>query len=316
MKNKKSFSYYYSRFGVFAILLVSIIVATFLSDSFLTQRNLINILRQNAMTTIIACGIQMIIIAGEIDLSPGSVVAFSGCIATMVMRDTASPVLAIATGLVIGLVLGFVNGFLTTHFNIPAFIATLATQQAARGGIYVLTGAIPIMELDESFTWLGQGYIGPIPVPIIVLFVVLVISWIILNKLPFGRHLYAVGGNKAAARASGINVKRVKIKAFMIGGLFSGLSGVILMSRLYSGQPSAAVNYEFDAITACVIGGTSMSGGIGNVYGTIAGALFVAVLVNIMTLLNVNSYYQQMVQGIIIALAVIIDVRIRNTNKA
>lgn len=316
MKKRKGFSYYYSRFGVFAILLIVMIVATLLSDSFLSERNLINVLRQNAVITIIACGVQMVIIGGDVDLSPGSIAAFAGCIGAMVMARTESAVLSIAAAMVIGLFLGFTNGLVITHFKIPPFIMTLAMMQGARGGIYAITGAIPIMSLHESFTWLGQGYIGVIPVPIVMLIIVVVLVWIVLNKLPFGRYLYAVGGNSAAASASGVNVDRIRIKAYMIDGLLAGFAGIMLMSRLNSGQPTAAEGYEFDAITAVVIGGTSMSGGIGNVYGTIAGALFVAVLVNIMTLMNVNAYYQQIVQGLIIALAVIIDVQIRSAKKA
>jgi inositol transport system permease protein len=315
-RGKRSFDFVqlYSQFGVFIILFISMIIATLLSDAFLSSRNLINILRQNAVITIIACGAQMVLISGEVDLSPGSVVAFGGTIAAMVMAGTGSVLLAVVAGLAIGLLLGFINGFVITRFRIPSFIMTLATMQAARGGILAITKAQPISKLG-SFTWIGQGYVGPVPVPIIILIVILIITWIIMNKLPYGRYMYAVGGNSNAAQASGINVASIKTKAFMFQGLMAGLGGVILMSRLNSGQPTAAVGYEFDAITAVIIGGTSMSGGIGNLHGTVAGALFVAVLVNIMTLMDVSAYYQQIVQGIIIALAVIIDVRVRSARK-
>lgn len=304
----------YSQFGVFIILLVAMAVATLLSDAFLSSRNLINILRQSAVITIIACGAQMVLISGEVDLSPGSVAAFGGCMAASVMATTGSILLAVAAGLGIGLALGFINGFVITRFRIPSFIMTLATLQAARGGILALTKAQPITGLG-NFTWIGQGYVGPVPVPVIILVIILAISWLILNKLRFGRYIYAVGGNSNAAQASGISVAAIKTKAFMFQGLMAGLGGIILMSRLNSGQPTGGIGYEFEAITAVIIGGTSMSGGIGHLYGTVAGALFVAVLVNIMTLTNVSAYYQQIVQGIIIAIAVIIDVRVRSAKK-
>ena len=191
---------------------------------------------------------------------------------------------------------------------------TLATQQAARGAILTITKAKPISKL-EGFTWFGQGYIGPVPVPILIWIIVLVITGFILNKMRFGRYIYAVGGNKVAAQASGIKVKRIITKCFTFAGLMSGQGGVVLMARVNSGQPNGGEQLEFDAITAVIIGGTSMSGGVGNIYGTIAGALFVGFLINIMTLLNVSAYFQQIVKGAIIALAVIIDVKVRNKSS-
>ena len=313
-KEKINISHLYSQFGVFIILLVAMAAATLMSDSFLSARNLVNILRQNAVITIIACGAQVVLICGEVDLSPGSVAAFGGCIATMVMASTHSLILAVAAGLGIGMIIGLINGTVITFFKIPSFIMTLATMQAARGALLAVTKAQPISGVD-NFSWLGQGYVGPIPIPIIILVFILTITWFIMNKLRFGRYMYAVGGNSSAAKASGINVSSIKTRAFMYQGIMAGLGGTILMSRLDSGQPTGALGYEFDAITAVIIGGTSMSGGIGNIYGTIAGAMFVAVLVNIMTLTNVSAYYQQIVQGLIIAIAVIIDVRVRASKK-
>lgn len=314
VKGGISFAQLYSQFGIFAILVVTMIVASFLSDAFLSSQNLMNIVRQSAVITIIAIGAQMVLISGEVDLSPGSVAAFAGCISAIVMSTTSSVLLAVAAGLITGLILGFINGVVITRFRIPSFIMTLATLQAARGLILALTDAQPITGLGD-FTWIGQGYIGPIPVPVIILMLILFISWLLFSKLPFGRYLYAVGGNSNAAQASGINVASVKTRAFMFAGLLAGLGGVILMSRLNSGQPTAGVGYEFSAITAVIVGGTSMYGGLGNLRGTIAGALFVAVLVNIMTLTDVSAYYQQIVQGLIIALAVIVDVKVRAAKK-
>lgn len=310
-----SFAEFYSKFGIFAILLVAVIVASVLSPAFLSPRNLLNILRQNAVILVIAFGSQMVLISGEVDLSPGSVAAFSGCISAMVMMSTNSVVLAVLAGLLSGVVFGGLNGWVVTACGIPSFIMTLATQFVGRGAILAITNAQPISGLPKSFASLGQGYLGPIPMPIVISAVVLVIYWLLMNRMRFGRFVYAVGGNADAAKASGINVAAVKIKSFVFAGLMAGLGGVLLMSRLKSGQPTSAEAYEFDAITAVIIGGTSMNGGTGNVYGTVAGWLFVAILLNIMTLLDVGAYYQQIVKGIIIALAVIIDVRVRSARK-
>lgn len=312
---KKKGADIYSKFGIFIILLTTIIVGAFCSDIFLTGGNLINVVRQNVTIGIVACGSLMVLISGEVDLSPGSVAAFSGCVAAMIMVKTGSVLLALLAGLLIGTTFGWVNGFVITKFGIPSFIMTLATQLAARGAILAITDAKPFSGLG-NMTWFGQGYVGPIPVPVILWLIMIVFTWLILNKLRFGRHLYAVGGNSDAAKASGIRVDSIKRRAFAFAGAMAGLGGVILMARVNSGQPTGGEALEFDAITAVIIGGTSMSGGVGNIYGTVAGALFVGFLTNIMTITNVNSYYQKIVQGIIIAIAVIIDVKVRNKKKS
>lgn len=311
---KRSWSDLYSRFGIFIILLGVIIVASLLSPVFFTGSNLLNVLRQNATVGVIACGAQLVLICGEVDLSPGSVAAFAGCIAAIVMVSTQNVLLAVIVGLLLGGLFGLLNGAVITKCKIPSFIMTLAVQQIARGAILVITKADPISNLG-AFSWIGQGYIGPIPAPIIIWVLVLAMTWFILNKLRFGRHLYAVGGNQNAAKASGIRVDRIKTIAMVFAGIMSGLGGVMLMSRVNSGQPTGAEGLEFDAITAVIIGGTSMNGGTGNIYGTVAGVLFVAVLTNIMTLTDVGSYYQKIVKGVIIALAVIIDSRVRRAQN-
>ncbi|MGI6175548.1 MAG: ABC transporter permease [Christensenellales bacterium] len=317
--NKKrniSFADLYSRYGIFAILLGAVIISAILSPTFMTTRNIVNILRQNVVIAVIAFGTQFIMLAGDIDLSSGSVAAFTGCMAAQVMASTGNIVLSFLTGLVCGALIGALNGVVITQLRIPAFIMTLASQTIFRGLMYIFTNAKPITGLAESFAWMGQGHIGPIPVPIFVLVIIFVISWVLLNRTSFGRHVLAVGGNREAALASGINTDRVRIKAFIYGGLMAALGGFVLMSRINSGQPNSAVAFEFDAITAVVIGGTSMSGGLGTVYGTLAGAYFVGVLINIMTLMNVSAYYQQVVQGLIIAIAVIIDVSVRRVKRS
>ena len=311
-----SFSEIYSKFGIFIILIIAVIISSILSESFLSIRNISNIIRQNAVIMMIAFGSQMVLVSGEVDLSPGSVVAFAGCMATSVMLATGSPILALLAGVGTGAAFGFINGWVVTAFGIPSFIMTLASQFIGRGVILALTSAQPIRGFDRSFTVFGQGYIGPVPVPIIILALVLFFYWTLMNRRRFGRFVYAVGGNKDAAEASGIHTKLVKIKAFLFAGAAAGLGGVILMSRLNSGQPNGGEQYEFDAITAAIIGGTSMTGGVGKVYGTVVGAIFVGVLLNIMTLMNVSAYYQKIVKGLIIALAVIIDAQVRRAKKS
>ncbi len=304
----------YSKFGIFIILLATIIISAVISPAFLSATNIINVIRQNVTIGIVACGVQLVLLCGEVDLSLGSVAAFAGCFAAMTQVATGSTLLALLTGVVIGGIIGFLNGLVITQCAIPSFIMTLASQQAARGAILAITKAKPISNLG-NFSKFGQGYLGPIPIPILIWIVILILTGFILNKMRFGRYVYAVGGNKAAAQASGIKVKKIVTRCFTYTGLLSGLGGVVLMGRVNSGQPTGGEQLEFDAITAVIIGGTSMSGGVGNIYGTIAGALFVGFLINIMTLLNVSAYYQQIVKGVIIALAVIIDVKVRNGSK-
>ena len=315
-KTKKlSVAEIYSRFGIFIILVISIIIASFLSDAFLTPRNLSNIIRQNAVVMIIAFGSQMVLITGGCDLSPGSVCALSGVVSTMTMLSTGNVVLSLIVGILIGAACGFINGFVITTCGIPDFIMTLASQFVCRGAVLAITEAQPVSGFDSSYTFFGQGYIGPIPVPTIIMILVLAFYWILMNRRRFGRYVYAVGGNTDAARSSGINVKKIKTQAYLFAGAAAGLAGVILMSRMNSGQPNGGEQYEFDAITAAIIGGTSMSGGTGKVYGVVVGALFVGVLLNIMTQMDVSAYWQKIVKGLIIALAVIIDVRVSSAKK-
>ncbi|MCK9312013.1 MAG: ABC transporter permease [Bacteroidales bacterium] len=310
-KNKYDF---FGKFGIFFILLVTLVVGSFCSNVFLRPRNIMNVVRQNSTIGIVACGSLLVLICGEVDLSPGSVAAFAGCLGAMTMAKTGNVFLAGLVGIVLGTAIGFLNGFVITKFRIPSFIMTLATQLIARGAILALTDAKPFSGL-KGFVWYGQGYVGPMPVPILIWLVCIFFTWLLLNRLRTGRYIYAAGGNANAAKASGINVDAIKMKAFAFGGMMAGLGGVILMARVNSGQPTGGEGLEFSAITAVILGGTSMSGGVGNIYGTVAGALIIGFLTNIMTINNVNSYYQQIVQGVIIAIAVIIDVNIRNKKK-
>ena len=206
------------------------------------------------------------------------------------------------------------SGFVLTRYGIPAFIFTLAVQTSARGLALVFTNGVPISNLDR-LTVLGQGYIGLIPIPVIILAIVLFITWFIMSRRPLGRYIYAIGGNESAAIASGINVKKVKMLSYLTNGCFVGLAGIILMARVNSGQPAIGVGYEFDGITACVVGGISLSGGSGSIIGTIAGGLIVGIINNMLNLQNVSAYYQQIVKGLVILIAVIIDVKSKKSTS-
>ena len=294
--------------GILFVLIVLFLLSSVFVNGFFTSSNLANVMRQIAVVTIVALGATFVIILGHINVAYGSVIALIGCVACQVMVSTGNVFVSVLAAIVLGALIGSINGFVITKFGIPAFIMTLAVTTAARGSALLFTGGIPIAKMGPSFLILGQGNIGIIPVSVIVLAALFAITWVFLNKTVFGRHVYAVGGNENAAIASGIKSKMVIFKAFIMDGILTAIAGVVLMSRMNSGQPSAAVGYEFDAITAVVVGGTSLSGGSGSLVGTVIGAVIVGIINNVQNLLNINTQWQQVVKGIIILLAVILDV--------
>lgn len=317
--NRDRFNAFLRKYGIVLILLGMLIAMTFLSPAFLTARNLLNIVRQISVVGLIAIGVTMVIITGGIDLSSGSVLALAAVVATSLAQrlDWAEikfpgldvPVIVpIVAALAVGAVCGMVNGSLIARFKIPPFIATLGMMTVARGFALIYSER-PVSGLKDSYTYIGQGEPFGIPVPIIVLALVALAAHVLLNNTRFGRHIYALGGNEQAARISGINISRVKIGVYTIAGLLAGLSGLVLSSRIGSGQPGLGLGYELDAIASAVIGGTSLSGGIGTIWGTIVGALIIGVLNNGLDLLNVSAYWQTIVKGSIIVIAVIIDER-------
>ena len=287
-------------------VLLAVLPAT--SSSFLSTQNAFNILRQISTNMLIACAMTMVIILGGIDLSVGSIIALSGVIAAgCVSRYELPIVVALIAGAVIGLVIGVFNGFVICRTTIPPFIVTLATMNIARGLAKVYTGGSPVRVVTKEWQFIGAGYIGPVPVPVIIMIIVIIITALLMNKTKLGRHIYAVGGNTQAAEFSGIKVARVKFIVHAYAGLMAGLAGIILASRMYSGQPTAGEGAEMDAIAAVVVGGTSMAGGSGKIGGTIIGALIIGVLNNGLNLMNVNSFWQDVVKGVVILLAVFID---------
>lgn len=303
--------YFKENLGIILALLVLCIflaVNPLTNTSFLTQKNVFNVLRQISTNLYLACGMTMVIILGGIDLSVGSIIALSGCVAAGCVSRYNMPIAAaIVCGVLIGLVVGMFNGWVIAKTTIPAFIVTLATMNIAKGFAYVYTGGSPVRVVTKEWQFIGAGYIGPVPTPVCILAVVLIITAIIMNKTKLGRHIYAVGGNAQAAEFSGISVARVKFLVHTYSGIMAGLAGIVLASRMYSGQPTAGDGAEMDAIAAVVVGGTSMAGGSGKIGGTIIGGLIIGVLNNGLNLMNVNSFWQYVVKGCVILLAVFVD---------
>jgi inositol transport system permease protein len=296
-----------SRYSIFIILVVVFVAASLLSPNFLSGDNMFNVLRQVAVITILAYGAMTLIIGGMIDLSSGAVMAFAGVASVMVYKSSNNMLLAFLAGVAVGVACNLVNAFLVATLRTPAFIVTLGMMLMARGAVLELTQGQNILQLGD-FVLIGQGNLGWLPIPVLILLVITAIIWYLMNQTRYGRSVYAVGGNEEAARAAGIAVERVKYQAFLVNGVLVGIAGVIFMSRVNAGLPNAGIGYELQAITAPIIGGTSFSGGVGTVLGTLAGALIVGVLGNIMNLIGIGSYVQQVVMGLIIVVAVAYDV--------
>jgi ribose transport system permease protein len=299
--------------GTFLVLVVLMGTFSFLSSTYLTPGNLSNLLVQSATNAIIAVGMTFVIVSGNIDISVGSMLAASSCVGASVMVSTESVALGIAAAIISGILLGLFNGTLVAYLGFPPFIVTLSTMWLFRGFAYLYTGGISINSLPKSMLQLarGSGFLLPNVVWMIVL--IYVICHFLLQKTTYGRKICAVGDNAEAARLSGINNKKILLMVFAMSGLFAALSGVVYMSRLNSGQPIAGQSYEMYAIAAAVIGGASLTkGGIGNLVGTLIGAIFIAALQNGLTIMNVSTYWQQVCMGLVVLMAVGLD-RLRKT---
>jgi ribose transport system permease protein len=291
-----------------ALLLISGVLSV-MSRDFLTVNNLLNVLRQVSINALIAFGMTFVILLGGIDLSVGAVLALSSVAIASMMAAGLDPMLATLFGVLAGAALGAVNGIIISRGKVAPFIATLGTMTVFRGLALVASDGRPITGFNSDFfSMLGAGYIGNlIPVPVITTMIAFVALWFILKKTVFGRHVYAVGGNEEASLISGVKVNRVKLWVYTLSGGLSALAGVILTSRLNSAQPNAGMGYELDAIAAVVLGGTSLSGGRGWIVGTLIGAVLIGVLNNGLNLLSVSSFYQQVIKGSVILLAVLLD---------
>ncbi|MCD8819509.1 ABC transporter permease [Mammaliicoccus sciuri] len=290
-------------------LILLIVVISIMNSAFLDLSNLLNLLRQVSINGLIAFGMTFVILTGGIDLSVGSILALSSAFTAILITSGLDPIVALIVGILGGFLLGVFNGVLVTFGSMAPFIATLATMTIFRGLTLVVTDGNPITNLGDSYMFqlFGKGYFFGIPVPAVTMIIVFIILAIILQKTTFGRHTYAIGGNEVASKISGIKVNRVKILIYGISGLMSALAGAILTSRLNSAQPTAGTSYELDAIAAVVLGGTSLTGGKGRIVGTFIGVLIIGVLNNGLNLLGVSSFYQQVVKGIVILIAVLID---------
>ena len=315
MKPKEFLPHPSRQMGTLMGLLFLILFFWILTPHFLTVSNLLNVAQQTSINAIIAVGLTFVIITAGIDLSVGSIMAFSGVVLASVLGTGLPIPIAISAGLLIGLACGSINGLLIAYGKLPPFIATLGMMSVARGAALMYTNGRPISGFSTEFRFLANGEIFSIPISIIIMVLVYLIAHFILTKTRLGRYVYAIGGNEEAARLSGINVTFYKVIVYGICGLLSGLAAVILTARLNSAQPIAGIMYELDAIAATVIGGTSLVGGEGRVMGTLIGALIMGVLRNGLNLLGVSSFLQQTIIGSVIIIAVLVDMMLKRRKK-
>ena len=289
-----------------ALVLLFVVMALFV-PGFFTVNNLTNVTRQVSINAIIASGMTLVIITAGIDLSVGSLVALTGCVAMIALNRIDSDLLGVLIGIAIGALGGAFSGGLVAYARLPAFVVTLGGLTIFRGLALIITEGQPIIRFEGIYRWLGQGFLFGVPVPVWIMIVVVLATHVLLKRTALGAHFYAVGGNETAARLSGVRVELVKFWAYTICGLLTGLAGMVLMARLSSAQPASGEMFELDAIAAVVLGGTSLSGGRGTVWGTLVGALIIGILNNSLNLLGVPSFYQLVAKGLIILLAVFVD---------
>ena len=294
------------------ILIVICIFASILSDSFLSIANLFNVIKQITVAGIVGCGMTFVILTGGIDLSVGSIVGLSGAIAAGIMASTGNAVLAVLAALGIGILCGAANGFFVAQCDIPPFIATLGMMTLLRGCVLVYTKGAPISIKVDSYKFIGKGLVAGIPFPVIVLLVLYLIANYLLTQTSFGRNVYAFGGNREAARLSGIRVKYTEWMVYIFTGLMSGIAAVVLTARLGSAQSTSGEGIEMDAIAAVILGGTSLSGGSGFVLPTVVGAMIMGIIDNILTLMNVNPHATNIVKGAVVLIAVLVDKKVKD----
>ena len=301
---------YMSELTTVIALIILMAVITIINSNFLTANNLLNLLLQVTSNALIAFGMTFVILTGGIDLSVGSILALSSALTAGLLGSGMPVTLAILISLILGCILGMVNGLLISYGKLAPFIVTLATMTIFRGATLVYTNGNPITKgLSDTFLFqfLGQGYIVGIPFPVIIMFIVFIVLYVLLHKTAFGKSVYAIGGNEKAAYISGVKLNKVKIIIYSISGIMASISGLIITSRLSSAQPTAGASYEMDAIAAVVLGGTSLSGGKGRILGTLIGALIIGVLNNGLNIIGVSAFWQQVVKGVVILIAVLID---------
>ncbi|MFP4329153.1 MAG: ABC transporter permease subunit [Spirochaetaceae bacterium] len=307
-------SVFMQNLGILPILLVIVILFALLSGNFLRPNNLLNILRQASINMVLATGMTLIILTGRIDLSVGSILAATAVIGLQVSQMPGLQWATLLAPLGAGLFMGLLNGVLIAYAKLPFFIVTLGSMTVWRGAAYLFADGTTIINNDLNFAWIGNGYLGPVPWLVVIALLVVGLTWFLLKKTVLGVHIYAVGGNATAARLTGIKVGMVLAFVYSMSGLLSGLGGAMTASRLYSASGLLGEGAELDAIASVILGGTSILGGSGSVAGTLIGALIIAVLNNGLTLMNVSFFWQLVVRGIVIVLAVGIE-RVRNRNQ-
>lgn len=299
--------FWWDRVGIIVILLILMVVMTLLSENFASFDNAMNVLRSVSINAILAAGMTLVILTAGIDLSVGSILAVAGCAGVLLHVAGMPPLISVIGGIAAGALAGMVNGMLIAWLVLPPFIVTLGAMTYLRGTAFSMVGGLPLIANDLGFAALGNSYISVVPTPVVIMILVYAACWFLLERTKFGRHVYAVGGNPEAARLAGINVKAVLIWVYTICGATAGLAGIIFAARVLSAQPIAGQAYELDAIAAVVLGGTALAGGRGRILGTLMGALFMGVLSNGLILLDVETFTQLVIKGMVIVFAVAID---------
>lgn len=315
MKQTKNVKAFIGEYFIFVIFMILVIVLTFLKPSFIQPSNLVNILKQASINGILAFGMMFVIIAGGFDMSVGSTVAFTGILAAMLGQGQYPLVVPLLVAMFAGLTVGIVNGIGVSVGDLPPFIMTLGTMTAVRGLALLVSKGKPVTGISPEYKAIAAGSLLGVPMLAVILVAVVAICSFVLAKTVYGRRVYACGGNLQAARVSGIDTTKIRISTFAIAGLLAGLCGFLMTSRVTIGQPTAAESYEMDAITACVVGGVSMSGGVGKPWGVVVGCLLITVIANGLDIMGVSSHWQKIVKGAIIVLAVLIDVK-RKSKKS
>lgn len=291
--------------AIYVFLILMVIFFSVMNQNFMTLNNLLNVAKQVSIFGIASIGMTYVILLGGIDLSTGSLISLVNIVAAYFMVNmNMSPLLAIVFAVAISTAIGFLNGWVIAEIKMPPLIVTFASQTIFGGLAYIICNGRPISRFDKSFLKIGQGYLGVVPIPIIIMIVCFAVGAFILTKTYFGRYFYALGGNEEAAELSGIQVKKVKYLVYSLSGLFAGIAGIVMLSRANTGQPNAGLGYEFDVITCVVLGGVSVNGGSGKISNVIAGVLIIGVLSNGMILMDISSYMQMVIKGVILLLAV------------
>ena len=305
---KKQYFVVLKRYAIVGVLLVLIALFAILNDRFLTSNNLLNIARQVAMLGISSVGMACVILTTGIDLSVGSMMGISNIIAALLMAELGMPILpAICITLFVSALIGFISGILVAYVKVPALITTLGMMTILRGLAFILCNGLPVWGLPEGYKIIGQGYVGRIPIPVIIMAVIFIVGWVFLNRTKTGRYIYGLGGNREAVRLSGVHTARIEVLVFTICAFLSGVAGIIMLSRINAGRPGLGTGYELDVITAVVLGGVSIMGGRGSIFGVFIGVLIIGVLSNGLILIDVSEFYQQIVKGVVLLVAVIFD---------